>query len=61
VRGRHLTSWPSLATDYRNAGATWTDEELVVDNEGPFALISSRKPADLPAFCGELVGQLDKV
>jgi protease I len=61
VRGRHITSWPSLAHDYRNAGATWTDEELVVDNEGPFALISSRKPADLPAFCGELVAQLDKV
>jgi protease I len=61
VRGRHLTSWPSLAVDYRNAGAQWSDDKLVVDNDGPFPLISSRKPADLPAFCGELVVQLDKV
>jgi len=61
VRDRHITSWPSLATDYRNAGATWSDEELVVDSDGPFTLISSRKPADLPAFCGELLAQLDKV
>ena len=61
VRGRHLTSWPSLAVDYRNAGARWSDDELVVDSDGPFTLISSRKPADLPAFCGELLAQLDKV
>jgi protease I len=61
VRGRRVTSWPSLAVDYRNAGARWSDEELVVDNEGPFTLISSRKPADLPAFCGELLAQLYKV
>jgi protease I len=61
VRDRHLTSWPSLATDYRNAGARWSDEELVVDSDGPFTLISSRKPSDLPAFCGELLAQLDKV
>ena len=46
VTGRRITSWPSMQTDFRNAGATWVDEELVVD--GP--LISSRKPADLPAF-----------
>jgi protease I len=61
VRGRRITSWPSLATDYSNAGADWSDEELVVSTDGPFNLISSRKPDDLPAFCGELVAQLDKV
>jgi protease I len=61
VRGRQATSWPSLATDFRNAGAEWADEELVVCNRGPFTLISSRKPDDLPAFCRELVAQLAKV
>jgi protease I len=59
VRGRRITSWPSLATDMRNAGAEWVDEELVVSTEGPFTLISSRKPADLKAFCNELVSQLE--
>lgn len=54
VRGRTLTSWPSLQTDYRNAGAAWVDHEVVVD-EGPFTLVSSRKPDDLEAFCRELV------
>ncbi|MEV4414707.1 type 1 glutamine amidotransferase domain-containing protein [Catellatospora sp. NPDC049609] len=61
VRGRRITSWPSMATDYRNAGADWADEPLIVDNAGSFTLISSRKPDDLPAFCEELVRQLDKV
>jgi protease I len=51
VRGRTLTSWPSLKTDLRNAGATWVDEEVVVDS----GLVSSRKPDDLPAFCAKLV------
>jgi len=51
VKGRTLTSWPSLETDLRNAGATWVDEEVHVD-EG---LVSSRKPDDLPAFCAKLV------
>jgi protease I len=51
VRGRTLTSWPSLQTDLRNAGATWVDEEVVVDG----SLVSSRKPDDLPAFCRRLV------
>lgn len=51
VRGRTLTSWPSLQTDLRNAGATWVDEEVHVDN----GLVSSRKPDDLPAFCAKLV------
>ena len=60
VRDRRVTSWPSLATDFRNAGAQWSDEELVVDHSGPFPLISSRKPTDLPAFCTALVEQLEQ-
>lgn len=59
VRGRRITSWPSLAVDYRNAGAQWSDEELVVDTDGPFPLVSSRKPDDLPVFSDELVNQLE--
>jgi protease I len=51
VRGRTLTSYPSLRTDIRNAGGTVVDEEVVVD-EG---LVSSRNPDDLPAFCAKLV------
>ncbi len=51
VKGRTLTSWPSLQTDLRNAGATWVDEEVVVDN----GLVTSRNPDDLPAFCEKLV------
>ena len=47
VRGRTLSSWPSLQTDIRNAGGTWVDEEVHVDAN----LVSSRKPDDLPAFC----------
>ena len=55
VRGRRMTSWPSVQTDLRNAGATWVDEEVVVCESGPNVLITSRKPDDLKAFCGELV------
>ena len=51
LRGRKITSWPSLQTDIRNAGGEWVDEEVVVD-EG---LVSSRNPVDLPAFCAKLV------
>ena len=46
VRGRRMTSWPSLRTDLENAGAQWVDEEVVVDN----GLVTSRKPSDIPAF-----------
>ena len=53
VRGRRMTSWPSLQTDLRNAGATWVDEEVVVDGN----LTTSRKPDDLPAFGRTIVEQ----
>jgi protease I len=55
VRGREVTSWPSLRTDLRNAGAGWVDREVVVDTHGPSTLVTSRKPADLPAFCATAV------
>jgi deglycase len=51
LKGRTLTSWPSLQTDIRNAGATWVDEEVVRDG----ALVTSRRPDDIPAFNEELV------
>lgn len=51
VRGRTLTSWPSLRTDITNAGGTWVDEEVKVCVAGPNTLITSRKPDDLRAFC----------
>ncbi|MER7463600.1 type 1 glutamine amidotransferase domain-containing protein [Streptomyces sp. NPDC097981] len=51
VRGRTLTSWPSVATDVRNAGGTWVDEEVRVCHAAPATLVTSRKPADLDAFC----------
>jgi protease I len=51
VDGRRMTSWPSLQTDLRNAGAEWLDEEVVVDG----SLVTSRKPDDLPAFNERLV------
>ena len=58
LRGRTLTSWPSLQTDIRNAGGSWVDEEVHVDTEGGSTLISSRKPDDLKAFCEALVSTL---
>jgi protease I len=54
LQGRTITSWPSLRTDIRNAGGTWVDETVHTDG----LLTSSRKPADLPAFCDEMVEQL---
>jgi protease I len=51
ARGRRMTSWPSLRTDLRNAGAEWVDQEVVVDG----ALVTSRKPDDLPAFNREVI------
>jgi protease I len=51
VRGRKVTSWPTLQTDIRNAGGEWVDEEVVVDN----GLVTSRKPDDLPAFNAKIV------
>ncbi|MFI9330456.1 type 1 glutamine amidotransferase domain-containing protein [Kitasatospora sp. NPDC052868] len=50
VRGRTLTSWPSLRTDLRNAGATWVDEEVHTCRAGRGVLVSSRRPGDLPVF-----------
>ncbi|WGM30136.1 type 1 glutamine amidotransferase domain-containing protein [Brevundimonas sp. NIBR11] len=51
VKGRRMTSWPSLEADLRNAGADWVDEEVVVDQ----GLVTSRKPDDLPAFCARMI------
>ena len=51
VRGRKVTSWPSLQTDIRNAGGDWVDQEVVVDD----GLVTSRKPDDLPAFNEKIV------
>jgi protease I len=54
VKGRKITSWPSLKTDLLNAGASWVDQEVVVDK----GLVSSRKPADIPAFSRKLVEEI---
>jgi protease I len=55
VRGRTVTSWPSVRTDLRNAGATWVDEEVQVCTDGPNTLVTSRKPDDLKAYCQEAI------
>jgi protease I len=54
VRGKKVTSWPSLQTDLRNAGATWVDEQVVHDG----MIVTSRKPDDLDAFCRETVDMI---
>lgn len=54
LRGRTVTSFPSIQTDLKNAGATWVDEEVVVDN----GLVTSRSPKDLPAFCKKMVEEI---
>lgn len=54
VRGRTITSWPSVRTDIEDAGGNWVDEEVHVDQ----GLVSSRTPDDLPGFCAKLVEEL---
>ncbi len=51
VRGRRMTSWPSLEADLSNAGAEWSDAPVIVDR----GLVTSRKPADLPQFCAKMI------
>ncbi|MEV7321156.1 type 1 glutamine amidotransferase domain-containing protein [Streptomyces sp. NPDC093970] len=58
VRGRTLTSWPSLRTDIRNAGGTWVDEQVQVCGAGPNTLVTSRRPDDLKAFGEALLDAL---
>jgi protease I len=54
LKGRQVTSYPSLKTDLTNAGAYWIDDEVVVDN----GLVTSRKPDDLPAFCKKMIEEI---
>src|SRR5438309_9154652 len=56
VRGRTITSWPSLKTDIRNAGGTWVDEQVTVGN----GVVTSRKPDDIPAFNREMIALFAK-
>jgi protease I len=56
VRGRRMTSYPSIKTDLINAGANWVDEEVVVDN----GLVTSRKPSDIPAFNRKLIEEISE-
>jgi protease I len=51
VKGRKMTSWPSLRTDLKNAGANWVDEQVVVDGN----FITSRKPDDIPGFSQKII------
>ncbi len=54
LKGRKMTSWPSLKTDLVNAGVQWVDEEVVVDD----GIVTSRKPDDLPAFCSKMLEEI---
>jgi protease I len=54
VKGRTMTSWPSLKTDLMNAGAKWLDQEVVADR----GIVSSRKPDDIPAFSRKLIEEI---
>jgi protease I len=56
VRGRKLTSWPSLKTDIRNAGGNWVDQEVVTDQ----GLVTSRKPDDIPAFNRKVIEEISE-
>jgi protease I len=56
VKGRTLTSWPSLKTDIQNAGGTWVEEEVTVSN----GVVTSRKPDDIPAFNREMIALFSK-
>ena len=56
VRGRRMTSWPSLKADLRNAGAQWVDEQVVVDR----GLVTSRKPDDIPAFNEKMIEEFEE-
>jgi protease I len=56
VKGKTMTSWPSIHTDLKNAGANWIDREVVMDGN----LITSRKPEDIPAFSEKIIQALDK-
>ncbi|MEU7133618.1 type 1 glutamine amidotransferase domain-containing protein [Streptomyces sp. NPDC046261] len=60
LRGRTLTSWPSLRTDIQNAGGSWVDEQVKVCTGGPNTLITSRKPDDLQAFCEAFTDEFRK-
>jgi protease I len=57
AQGRHMTSWPSLKTDLKNAGAEWTDQESVVDGN----MVTSRKPDDIPAFNKAMIDLFSRV
>jgi protease I len=61
VRGRTLTSWPSLRTDIENAGGTWIDEPVVVCESGPTTIVSSRRPDDLDDFESAMIDAFAKV
>ena len=56
VKGKRMTSWPSLRTDLRNAGAEWEDNKVLVDGR----LVTSRKPDDLPDFNREMLNLFEK-